>query len=142
MGSKGQSFAPFEMFVGAILALTLLMIIISAINYFDDKRIEVGRQKLEIGLTNAVAQANGTPLKVKEIMLKRGSVLAGKDVANIMGISQDCVDFGIGKASGLAYSNGLVEVKETIIANLTITCSTQGASQCPVGCKIEIEGAQ
>lgn len=141
MGSRGQSFAPFEMLIGAILALTLLVIIIGAINYFDDKRVEVGRQKLEIGLSNAVSQANGTPLQVKGIMLKRGTALAGKDAANIMGIAQECVDFDVGKASGLQYSDGLVEVKEAIVANLTITCSTDRSSLCPVGCDVEIEGA-
>lgn len=139
IGSRGQAFEPFNMLIGAIVALTILTIIISAITYFDQKRIEVSWEKLNDGYRNAVRQPNGSPLLVKDVLLEKGMRIAPRQVSLAMGIGTECVEVDTGGTAGLVQSNELIEVKERLLTSALVTCNTT-SSNCEIECTVSFEG--
>lgn len=135
IGERGQAFEPFNMLLGAIIALTMLAIIISTVNYFEEKKFEVSRQKFNEGVANAVRQPNGSPLQIKSIFLKQGTIISTKEMSTLAGIGEECFD--IAPITGTAMSRlkeGVYEAKQSIITTLVITCKTDYSNSCEIGC--------
>ncbi len=138
VNEKGQAFDAFNLLIGAVVALTILVIILSAISYFDNKKLEVSQQKLSEGFRGAVKQPNGAPLGVNSILLAAGARISSLSVSREMGIAEECIGFEV-NAPGLAKkSDSLVEVNERVLTDMTITCLTNKASGFPFpgGCEI------
>ncbi len=135
MDSRGQAFEPFNMLIGAIIALTMLAIIIATVSYFEEKKFEVSRQKFNEGVANAVRQPNSSPLQVKSIFLKKGTIISAKEMGTLAGIGEECFD--ITPIEGTAMSllkEGVYEAKQSIITTLVITCKTDYSDSCEIGC--------
>ncbi|VVB99288.1 Uncharacterised protein [uncultured archaeon] len=142
---KGQMFEPFNLLIGAIIALMMLAIIVGAVNYFDKKRLEVSSQKLDDGIANAVRQPNGQPLLVKEILLQEGTSMASHGVSSKTGLKEECISFDSGGVSGLTVSGSppgsLLNVEARVLVNVIVTCTANPSQSCEVGCIISFESA-
>ncbi len=137
MGSRGQAFEPFNLLIGAIIALTMLAIIISAVNYFDEKKFEVSRQKFNEGVINAVKQPNGEPLQAKNIYLRRGTTVSTIELGNIAGLSSECFDIKpIDGTSMVRRSEGVFEMRQDVLTTVVMSCKTNTSSGCEIGCEL------
>lgn len=90
---KGQAFEPFKLLIGAIFALLVLVIILGSINYFQGLSTTVSRDRLIIGLKNAVNLHNGETLLVAKLQFNSGDSFSSKGLSNIMGIQSECIEF-------------------------------------------------
>lgn len=141
-GQQGQAFEPFNLLIGAIMALMMLVIIISAINYFEEKRLEISRQKLDDGLMNAVRQPNGKPLMINGVLLQQNTSIAAKAIAVKTGLKPECIAFEIGEAALITEdASGLLNVKERILVDVIATCTANDPSDCEIGCTLSFQGA-
>lgn len=90
MAEKGE-FEPFKMLIGAVFALLVLTIIISAINSFQQFREKVSLEKFYEGIRNAANQPNGHVLKVENVFFKDGTIFVANSIARQTGLKDKCV---------------------------------------------------
>src|SRR3989344_2822235 len=64
MNSKGQEFAGYKMMIGAIIALFVLIIIVSAVSYFDELRTTISSNLILDGVK--AARISGIELSSNE----------------------------------------------------------------------------
>lgn len=134
--SRGQVFEPFKMLIGAVMALTILVIIIGAINYFDGLRAEVSKQRFYDGLSNAVKQPNGETLVIEEIQFQRGDSFSASALARRLNLEEGCVEFSSSDSRAISSDLALATINENIISNVYATCDVGGFSGCEISCEI------
>ncbi|MFH1587761.1 MAG: hypothetical protein ABIA76_00290 [Candidatus Diapherotrites archaeon] len=102
MNSKGQAGPVFELLVQAVIGLFILVIVVSAISYFENQRYAISGQRFNEKILTAANQPNGDVLVVEGIAFNSGS-MSSKFVSLKTGISAECIDFE-------AKDNALIEV--------------------------------
>ena len=141
IGQKGQAFEPFKMLIGAIMALAVLVIIISAINYFEELRLNVSEQRFYDGLSNAARQPNGSPLIIEDVQFQRGDTFSSNSLGKSMGLASECVSFGQSNSPVFEASPTSVTIRETIVANVVVTCDVSDSDICEIECSLSFEEA-
>ena len=58
LDNKGQAFEAYRLLIDAILALLVLVIIVSAVNYLESLKTNISSERFYTGLKNAVKQPN------------------------------------------------------------------------------------
>ncbi|MEM4257203.1 MAG: hypothetical protein QXD98_02475 [Candidatus Diapherotrites archaeon] len=139
IGQKGQAFEPFNLLLGAIFALMVLVIIISAISYFDNLNIEASKQKIISGLQAATKQPNKNQIEIKEVKIRKDSVFSPKSLSEVLGISKECIEIVPNKYKAIEYSEENAIVLSEITTNIYARCSTNVEpfiSDCEISCQI------
>ncbi|MEM4363913.1 MAG: hypothetical protein QXU92_04015 [Candidatus Diapherotrites archaeon] len=139
IGQKGQAFEPFNLLLGAIFALMVLVIIISAISYFDNLNIEASKQKIISGLQAATKQPNKNQIEIKEVKIRKDSVFSPKSLSEVLGISKECIEIVPNKYKAIEYSKENAIVLSEITTNIYARCSTNVEpfiSDCEISCQI------
>ncbi|MEK6957651.1 MAG: hypothetical protein AABW99_01590 [archaeon] len=143
MNSSAQAFEVYRLLIGAIIALLILVIIVGAINYFDNLTIDVSRQRFFSGLSNAVDQPNGESLMIENVVFRRGEAFTSRALALQMGIGENCIEFAGSDSSGISMGDGIVTVKEKLKTDVFVKCETNSqdnpAMAVPSGCEIACE---
>src|SRR3989344_3250730 len=101
---RGQSFEPFRMLIAAVMALAVLMIIIGAIQYFDDKQFGISKERFFDGINNGVRQPNGELLVVEHLQFQKGDTLSANGIGKNVGIDGDCITFAGSGTNGAIVS--------------------------------------
>ncbi len=89
---KGQAFEPFNLLLGAIFALMVLVIIVTTISYFEELNTQASREKMAIGFQSAAKQPNKNEIEIKEIKITKGSIFSPKSLSKYFGISEECIE--------------------------------------------------
>lgn len=144
---RGQEFEPFRLLIGAVFALAVLVIIIGAINYFEDLRLDVSRQRFMEGLNNAVKQPNGTPLEIAGIQLQAGKKYTSLEISKVVNIPDECISFGdSGSREFTVERKASVQVNANLLSDVMVVCTAKPAdlpvAECEVGCVITFNEAQ
>jgi hypothetical protein len=129
---SGQAFEPFNLLIGAIFALTVLVIIISAVNYFDNERIKISQQRFYDGLANAVKSPNKETLVIREIQLPTDASFSAKSLGNSIGLDEKCVS--IEASPSFEITGSTIKAKNNIRTDIYIRCFTGGT--CEIDCEI------
>ncbi|HLC92714.1 MAG TPA: hypothetical protein VJH23_03330 [archaeon] len=133
---RGQAFEPFKMLIGAIMALTVLLIIIGAIQYFENLRLDVSKQRFIEGISNAVRQPNGNLLVVDSLQFQRGQAFSSSGLGKNVGIDGECITFPQNSSGSIKTSGKTVEFTEGQQVDAYIKCDANPSAQCTVGCEI------
>ncbi len=139
---RGQAFDAYRLLIGAVMGMLILVIIVSAITYFEDLRLEVSKQRFYDGLDNAVAQPNGEKLFVDSLVLKEGERFSSSQLASYMGLEDECVLFGDSGSGAFSGDDELVVVETYVLASMNIVCETNFDSpscSCDVCCTISFD---
>ncbi|MFH1390925.1 MAG: hypothetical protein ABIH20_01295 [Candidatus Diapherotrites archaeon] len=135
MDSKAQAFAPFKMLIGAIMAMLILVIIIGAINYFEDLRVDVSRQRFYDGLNNAIHQPNETILQVEDAQFAEGTTFSTLGLSKKSGLDPECLEFVDTDSPTFVVEDELITIKENVLTDVFIKCETESAG-CVIFCEI------
>jgi len=129
---SGQAFEPFNLLIGAIFALTVLVIIISAVNYFDNERIKISQQRFYDGLANAVKSPNKETIVISEVQFQNDASFSAKSLGNSIGLDESCVAIEAGP--GFEITDSTVKAKSSIRTNIYVRCFT--GEKCEINCEI------
>ncbi len=129
------------MLIGAVMALTVLVIILSTVSYFDGLRLSVSKQRFFDGIQNAVRQPNGETLVVQDLQFQRGDAYSSSGIAKNAGLGNECITFSGADSATLDIEEGSAAFKENLLTNVFITCSANTSASCEVGCDISFEEA-
>ena len=135
MDSKAQAFAPFKMLIGAIMAMLVLVIIVGAINYFEDLRVDVSRQRFYDGLNNAIHQPNETVLQVEDAQFTEGTTFSTLGLSKIAGIEPECLEFIDPDSPTFLVEDDLLTIRENVLTDVFIKCETNVGS-CVIFCEL------
>ena len=133
---RGQAFEPFKMLIGAIMALTVLLIIIGAIQYFENLRLDVSKQRFTEGITNAARQPDGALLVVEGLQFQRSQAFSSIALSRNTGIGEGCLEFIDNGDPSIQVSGGVVEFLEGQQVDAYIKCSANASQSCEIGCEI------
>lgn len=151
LNQKGQGFEVFNLLIGAILALAILVIIISIINYLEDIKIDSSLESIEQKLKNASQSPDGSVFVSEEVILPKDYSFNSKQVSRILNIREECVEFDFpAYANWAEYPNGegeknLISFTRRIQTQFYVVCLSQGEGslfltghsdyfECPVSC--------
>ena len=106
MNQRGQEFETFNVLIGAVLALAILVIIISLINYLDDIKITSSKQAIEQKLKSAAQSPDGSVFVAKGVELQENSSFNSVRFGQIMNIEPECIEFDFPQGiSSMYYPN-------------------------------------
>ncbi len=134
-----QVFEPFKLLVAAVMALTILVIIIGAINYFEGLRLEISKERFFDGLFNAVKQPNGDYLVISEVQFNRGDSFSSSGIAKALNLPADCVSFKAHDSVAISSSPDLVVFNESVMSNVYVSCDEGTTTDCEISCLISFE---
>ena len=135
---RGQAFEPYKMLIGAVMALAVLLIIIGAISYFENLRIDASKQRFLEGVTNAVRQPNGGLLAVYDLQFPQGLAFSSEGVGKNVGIEGECIEFIDSGAESIEIDGKSAEFKQNQLVDAFIKCGP-GVATCQVQCKISFD---
>ncbi len=133
---KGQAFEPFKMLIGAIMALAVLLIIIGAIQYFENLRLDVSKQRFLEGLQNAVRMPNGELLVVDELQFQKGQAYTAAGLAKNAGLEGECITFTDNGENSIEVDEKSVEFTQGQQVDAYIKCEPNTTGTCEIGCEI------
>ncbi|MBU2099864.1 hypothetical protein KKG83_05415 [Candidatus Micrarchaeota archaeon] len=93
LNQKGQEFEVFNVLIGAVLALAILVIIISLINYLEDLKVTSSRQVIEQKLKSAAQSPDGSIFVAKGVILPQDSSFNSQQFGFILNIEPECIEF-------------------------------------------------
>ncbi|MBN2126862.1 MAG: hypothetical protein JW703_00545, partial [Candidatus Diapherotrites archaeon] len=123
LNSRGQEFSVFELLVQAVIGLFILVIIISSINYFDEQRYAISKNRFDENLVFAAEQPNGDVLKIDEVAFNSGSI-SSKYIELRTGINADCIRLQA-KSNPYIIVNevdSLVSFEKSLVLDVYIKC--------------------
>jgi len=132
MNQKGQEFEVFNLLIGAILALAILVIIVSIVNYLEDIKIDSSLKAIEQKLSNAAQSPDGSVFVSEEVILPKDFSFNSKQVSRILNIGEECVEFDFPENANWAeYSNGtgektLIQFTRRIETKFYVLCYARG----------------
>lgn len=133
MNSKGQSFSVFNLLVQAIIGLFILVIIISAISYFEEQKFAISKDRFDENLIFASQQPNGDILIIKDVAFNE-STITKNYISMKTGIEDtDCITFEAKQSSAIDLRNqrGFISFTDSLVLDVyiqcnSVTCGSQG----------------
>ncbi len=155
MNSHGQAFEAYRVLIAVVLALAVLLIILSAISYFDALRQKVSTDTLYSSWKSAVDSPNGKVIRASNLSFTQDTRFSRGQFAKQVGLEEDCIQLDADPDTGYALddsdpSHPFVRVSRSIIGNIYMQCDAQnfiippGPASCYAFCLIsfgkEIQG--
>ncbi len=134
-------FWPFRLLIASIMALVILIMIISAINYFHDQQLKMGYKRFAEGFKEAIdaVSADGT----RGLVVKKGLALAAGEYA-VIGLAknnqfpEECIEFQAieGTAFQLFDGGKGVKIKRDVTVDVYYLCVLENSTECEIRCYI------
>ena len=129
MNQKGQAFEAYRLLIAMVIALAVLVIILSAVSYFDDLRKRVSRDTLYSAFQSAVDSPNGKVVQASDLAFTKDTTYSRVQFAKQMSLDPECVQLDADKDSGFILNDDnpdapFVTVASTIQGNVYMQCHT------------------
>lgn len=136
-------FWPFRLLIATLIAMVSLTLILSAVAYFENLRVQVSRERMAKAFDNAWG-AITTPskpekgLKLEEQLTIPETTIGNKFFADRFNLKQECVKFQAVENSAFKLSpNGnSVKVEKQVAVNVYFLCVYRNQPDCPETCYI------
>jgi hypothetical protein len=135
MNSQGQEFTVFNLLVQAVIGLFILVMIISAINYFEEQKFAISKDRFDENLVFASQQPNGDVLLIEAIAFNK-TTITKKYVSLRTGIDEDCIEFEAKQSSAidLKNSSGFISFTDSLVLDVYIQCNSDGCGSQGISC--------
>ncbi len=142
MHNKGE-FEPFKMLIGAVFALMVLTIILSAIQFFSTWRTSVSYEKFYTGLQNAVEQPNGEFLSINNVFFEKDTVFNNRGIGERIGLASDCIEISAPRFSNPSFEvagTNAITMKSAIETDVFARCYTNTTTGTPnIACEVSCQ---
>ncbi len=147
MNQRGQAFEAYRLLIAMVIALAVLVIILSAVAYFDDLRRRVSQDTLYSSFKSAVDSPNGKVVQASGLAFTSGTTYSRTQFAKQTSLEDECIqldaedDFGF-KLNEDNPDKPFVSVATTIQGSVFFQCQTDnfiippGPDNCFVYCLI------
>jgi len=134
VNSKGQEFEVFNVLIGAVLAIAILVIIISIINYFEQIKVDSSINAIKQKLNSAAQSPDGSIFVAKEIIVPKDYSFNSRYFGLILNINEDCIEFDIpSNTSWVEYPNfpekNLINFNKRIQTSFYVVCLANNDNQ-------------
>lgn len=140
---KGQAFEPFKMLIGAVMAMFVLVIIISAVTYFRNLDTDISQKRFFDGLKNAVNQPNGDVLVIPDLQFEKGTQYTARSIGGLIGLPSACLEFIDNDLRNFEVRDNLIKLNQAVVTDVYVQCNSQDqcdeSTICEVCCDISFE---
>ena len=140
---KGQAFEPFKMLIGAVMAMLVLVIIISAVTYFQQLDTDISKKRFFDGVKNAVNQPNGDVLVIEDLQFVKDTQYSSRSIAGLVGLPSACIEFIDNGLLNYDVSPGLIKINQAVVTDVHVQCNPKDqcaeSAICEVCCGISFE---
>ncbi len=137
MNQSGQESTVFRFLVEAVMALAVLLIIVSAIRYFEEKRIEISKQRLLDGFSNAFQSPNGDVIERTELAFEQGDVITSGALAKHVRMQADCIALIARESSAISVtSQQSIVFNQPATINVYSRCERTFGTICDIQCEV------
>lgn len=147
MNEKGQAFEAYRLLIAMVIALAVLVIILSAVAYFDDLRRKVSQDTLYSSFKSAVDSPNGKVVQASGLAFTAGTTYSRVQFARQASLEDECIQLDAGDDYGFRLNEDnpdtpYVKVDSTLQGSVFFTCATDnfiippGPDTCFVYCLI------
>lgn len=145
LNQKGQAFEAYRLLIAMVIALAVLVIILSAVAYFDDLRKRVSRDTLYSAFQSAVDSPNGKVVQASDLAFTKDTTYSRVQFAKQMGLDPACIQLDADKDAGFELNDDnpdtpFVRVLSSVQGSVYMQCHTQnviippGPDSCFVYC--------
>ncbi|MFH1664292.1 MAG: hypothetical protein ABH986_05845 [archaeon] len=148
LNSKGQGFEVFNLLIGAILALAILVIILSIINYLESIEVDSSIQSIHQKLINATQSPDGSVFVSKKVILPKDYSFNSKQFSLVLNIPEECISFDFPQAitsmSFPSSGRSAIFFNKRIQTDFFVVCQPESSEplvfndgsqmDCPVSC--------
>ena len=129
MNESGQGEAVFRLVIDSVIGLAILLIIVAAVGYFNDRAIEQSKYDLAQLIENASNSPDGQVLSSKgDLLFAKGFAVDTADVELWTGVSAKCFSFSTGMSSIKILSDGAkAEFTQGLAIKSFAQCKPSGA---------------
>ena len=147
LNQKGQAFEAYRLLIAMVIALAVLVIILSAVAYFDDLRRKVSQDTLYSSFKSAVDSPNSKVVKATSLAFVSGSTYSRTQFARQTSLEDECIQLDGDKSSGFDLDDSdplhpFIRVASSIQGSMYFQCDTSnfiippGPDSCFVYCII------
>ncbi len=147
LNQHGQAFEAYRLLIAMVIALAVLIIILSAISYFDELRKRVSQDTLYSSFKSAIDSPNGKIVKTTNLVFPSGSRYTRTQFARPNNLEEECIQLDASKDTGFELhdedaSAPYVNVAQSIQGSAYFQCRTDnfiippGPDTCFVYCLI------
>jgi hypothetical protein len=124
---SAQSGAVFRLMVDAIIGLVILMMIISALNYFNGLRIEVSKAEFAALIKSAVSAPNGKVVPSGSLIFSQGEMYDATTLSAMTGYSATAFTFQTNLGSAEIGSGNHITFTQPVECKVYARCIATGA---------------
>ncbi|MBS3061442.1 MAG: hypothetical protein J4215_02560 [Candidatus Diapherotrites archaeon] len=133
MNPKGQFFEPFNILIAAVMGLAILVIIIGLIQYFENEKFLLSKERFEKTLDRAFQTPTNEVITEPELLFRAGEQFSSVGLARRRGLEPECIELESRETESISsIQPGVVLIKQNTQLNVYYLCSP--ASQCLNGC--------
>ncbi len=124
MNSSGQAFSVYRLLIGAIVALLMLVIVYSAINYFEGLKFRMCDSNLQGALISASNTPDGSVVVVEECAMGAGKVINARELSLLLGVPEECFTFESSRSSAFEVGpdEKFIEVRQFVSPSVYVSC--------------------
>ena len=143
--ARGQAFEAYRVLIAVIIGLAVLLIILSAISYFDALRQSVSVNTLYSSWKSAVDSPNGKVVRASSLSFTKDTRFSRTQFTKQVGLEEGCLSFDADSGTGFKLDDSdadhpFVTVTGPIIGSVYMQCQTDnfiippGPSSCFAYC--------
>lgn len=139
LNEKGQANAVFRLMVDAIIGFAILMIIISALSYFNELRIKTSLSEFNSLVESAVNSPDGKVVESNYLVFSKERGFSASTMESITGVPSSCFQFTTNLGFVDTGDGSYVDVKQNTETKVYSQCQPATiSSYCinPAGCEI------
>jgi len=126
----GQASAVFRLMVDAIIGFAILMIIVSALTYFNDLRIRTSLSEFNSLVESAVNSPDGKIVESNSLVFSKGQGFSSQSMQAITGVPASCFLFKT-NLSFVDVGNGLyIEIRQNTETKVYAQCLEASLGSC------------
>lgn len=100
IGERGQAFEAYRVLIAMIIALAVLLIILSAVAYFDELRKKVSTDTVYSSFKSAVDSPNGRVVEARNLYFTQDTRFNRRQFAVQVGLDDECLMLDAEKTAG------------------------------------------
>jgi len=136
-------FWPFRLLIAAVMSFAILVIILGAVNYFNEMKVHVSRERMYLGFENALG-AITTPEKLEKGLKKEENLtiqqrtISTSEFAKKFSMQEECISMQVLRTSSfeLLPNEKAVVVKQESVSDMYFLCVYDYTDVCEERCFI------
>ena len=137
----GQEFSVFRMLIAFVMGVAILLIILTAVEQFDEYKYSISKKRMYEGFHSAVQSPNGDVIVRDDLRFRIGDMLTAGGFASQESLDPGCV-VSVNAPETTSTTNpnsSSVKFLQSISTELFFRCIRSSSPPCRVQCEISVK---